>query len=604
MTASFIPRHLNRLLDANIVSPANRQVLIYNSAISKWDNGLLSIDDLNDAVISSPVTGQVLRHNGTNWANAQLAHSDLSGIGNPNPHGTTFVQTNITISGVIDIDNNSAVVNIIDILQSRTDLSGTIPSSGYFKSSLNAPSASSSAIVNLVSELETLGASINYTGQQYPFSSSYRHKGSGTVGYGCGSISRTFNESTGIITQAWGNYSESENLSSGTITEAIGYFSDIENSVNGTITEAVGYQSSIFQGADGVGGVKIPTAYGYRAFTPQQVGAGTMGRIGTYYGLYVDGNPSGAPRSSLDNFYGLYIKGVNGATTNNYSIYSDSGLNYFSGKVGIGTLPSANEYRLIIGGTFSGSGDQSPIYCNATFSGSGNAFGLGMFPVITAAKAFVWAVYGSIKVDGAITVTNAAGLEYTVYTQNGATITNATAVNAVIGRWYSGTTMTTAKVINATWGGSAATVTNAFTGVLQLPSGSTKNYGLFISTSAESAAPAGSYAIYADNYNSYFGANLSLGAVSFGGSANRVLGIANGTAPTTSPADMFQLYSADQVAGNACPFVRTENGAIIKLYQETGVADPTGGTTIDTEARTAISALLTRLESIGLLVAA
>jgi len=45
--------------------------------------------------------------------------------------------------------------------------------------------------------------------------------------------------------------------------------------------------------------------------------------------------------------------------------------------------------------------------------------------------------------------------------------------------------------------------------------------------------------------------------------------IESGTAPTTSPTDIIQMYSADIVAGNAAPHFRTENGGIIKLYQQT-----------------------------------
>jgi hypothetical protein len=41
------------------------------------------------------------------------------------------------------------------------------------------------------------------------------------------------------------------------------------------------------------------------------------------------------------------------------------------------------------------------------------------------------------------------------------------------------------------------------------------------------------------------------------------------TAPTTSATDSYRQYSADVVAGNAAPHFRTENGAVIKLYQET-----------------------------------
>ena len=43
----------------------------------------------------------------------------------------------------------------------------------------------------------------------------------------------------------------------------------------------------------------------------------------------------------------------------------------------------------------------------------------------------------------------------------------------------------------------------------------------------------------------------------------------NGTSPSASTTDAYRQYSADVVAGNAAPHFRTENGAVIKLYQET-----------------------------------
>ncbi len=43
----------------------------------------------------------------------------------------------------------------------------------------------------------------------------------------------------------------------------------------------------------------------------------------------------------------------------------------------------------------------------------------------------------------------------------------------------------------------------------------------------------------------------------------------NGTNPTSSVTDGYSQYSADVTAGNAAPHFRTENGAVIKLYQET-----------------------------------
>jgi hypothetical protein len=91
----------------------------------------------------------------------------------------------------------------------------------------------------------------------------------------------------------------------------------------------------------------------------------------------------------------------------------------------------------------------------------------------------------------------------------------------------------------------------------------------------------GLFTIQLNNY--CFGTNMLSNDT--GQSERRVLRIANGVAPTTSKADEFKFYSADIVAGNAAPHFRTENGSIVKLYQETtGVAAATlvsgGGTAL------------------------
>ena len=61
------------------------------------------------------------------------------------------------------------------------------------------------------------------------------------------------------------------------------------------------------------------------------------------------------------------------------------------------------------------------------------------------------------------------------------------------------------------------------------------------------------------------------------GTGGNTLVVANHTNnPSTNLVDKFQLYSADITAGNAAPHFRTENGSIVKLYQETtGVAAST-----------------------------
>jgi len=65
--------------------------------------------------------------------------------------------------------------------------------------------------------------------------------------------------------------------------------------------------------------------------------------------------------------------------------------------------------------------------------------------------------------------------------------------------------------------------------------------------------------------------NIGLAQTSFGTNATKTFAQATGVAPTTSPADCFQMYSADfnAVAGKACPHFRIEDGSIIRLNQNT-----------------------------------
>jgi len=77
--------------------------------------------------------------------------------------------------------------------------------------------------------------------------------------------------------------------------------------------------------------------------------------------------------------------------------------------------------------------------------------------------------------------------------------------------------------------------------------------------------------------------NLGIGQTTFGTLATQTLAISTGPAPGSSPADCFQLYSADITAGNAAAHFRTEGGAIIKVSQETTavgsatISSPGGG---------------------------
>ena len=71
--------------------------------------GAATLDDLTDVIITTPSTGNTIRYNGTNWVNAVLAFTDLSGTTNVVQTTTTQTLENKTIaagdntiSGIVD----------------------------------------------------------------------------------------------------------------------------------------------------------------------------------------------------------------------------------------------------------------------------------------------------------------------------------------------------------------------------------------------------------------------------------------------------------------------------------------------------------------------
>lgn len=87
-------------------------------------------------------------------------------------------------------------------------------------------------------------------------------------------------------------------------------------------------------------------------------------------------------------------------------------------------------------------------------------------------------------------------------------------------------------------------------------------------------------AIYVGTGQSYFGGNMSIGAAGFGTDANFVVGIGNGTAPTTAPANISQLWSGNigGVDGKASLLMMSESGVgvqtIVGVITKTDTGDP------------------------------
>jgi hypothetical protein len=210
----------------------------------------------------------------------------------------------------------------------------------------------------------------------------------------------------------------------------------------------------------------------------------------------------------------------------------------------------------------------------ASHLGSGTAGGLmgmsntvvltapaGLTSAVTTAIGGNFAVQVSAAATGTGSGTTVTGMGATVQCIGvvagtaTATITTARGVWAKVYARYSGATITTASGVYIE-NGSAGLNTGAIT----------NQYGLYIED--QTLGVTLKFNIYSagDGIN-FLGGNTGIGQATFGTSATKTLAIATGTAPSTSPTDAFQIYSADQAAGNACLHTRTEGGAIIKLFQ-------------------------------------
>lgn len=78
------------LLDVNLGTLSNEEVLAYDAATQQWVNVSVSsivtdietINDINDVTITTGTAGQVLRFDGSNWVNVTLTEDDISDLGN------------------------------------------------------------------------------------------------------------------------------------------------------------------------------------------------------------------------------------------------------------------------------------------------------------------------------------------------------------------------------------------------------------------------------------------------------------------------------------------------------------------------------------------
>jgi len=118
---------LNNLSDTNINSLSDNDILIWDSATSKWVNGVntntTTLVALTDTDIISPTTNQVLTWNGTKWVNQDntntttLADLTDTNINTPSVNewlrysGTEWINSQIQLTNIQDVSLNSPSSN-------------------------------------------------------------------------------------------------------------------------------------------------------------------------------------------------------------------------------------------------------------------------------------------------------------------------------------------------------------------------------------------------------------------------------------------------------------------------------------------------------------
>jgi hypothetical protein len=275
----------------------------------------------------------------------------------------------------------------------------------------------------------------------------------------------------------------------------------------------------------------LPDLYLYSAFggTLSNITAG--GSITNQYGYFVDASLNGAT-----NDYGFY--GNLAAATGVWNLYMNgTALNYMNGALLLGSTTNSGE-KLQVTGTAKISGEfRVAATINSTQATFANTTGRGL--------AISTAVVGgtneaAVVLNARSSVTSGTFIFQTDGTQRVQIDSTGLIINGGNALEFINSAANAVSAIRPTGGGTSVMSTNS--------------NGLHIAVGTEAAGDL----ILASNNTE----RVRL-------SSNGWFSHTSATNPSSSVTDSYVQYSADVTAGNAAPHFRTENGAVIKLYQET-----------------------------------
>jgi hypothetical protein len=309
-----------------------------------------STANLFEAVNNSSSTVFLIGQNGattTNFAISNLTNKLLSTNANGSVVATTSIGTNY-LTGIMSIAQggtatSTQITNGINYFDGTRITSKSLFTYDGTTTVLTANSANTSGnvVASAIAGTQSAGSTGVYIGMNA--NPTYTAVSGNTLAGLYGVQSNPRNTSSGTVTSLLGMYSLPQNTSSGIVTSMIGVQSQPQNTSTGTTTTMVGLYSVPSNTSTGT------TTWMYGLLAQPRAAAGS---VTTQYGAYIDCGASSASATVTTCMQlRLATPDTTGTIGTLYGLYQDSAsaINYFGGKLGIGTTSPAS--LLSVGGS-------------------------------------------------------------------------------------------------------------------------------------------------------------------------------------------------------------------------------------------------------------
>ena len=128
--ANFLKSLFVKGVEIDTASATTGKVLTYDGtkfAPASPGAGSLALDDLSDAVITTPATTQFVRYNGTNWVNATISAGDVPTLNQNTTGNAATVTTNANLTGDVTSVGNATTIGANKVTRSMLATTEQMP---------------------------------------------------------------------------------------------------------------------------------------------------------------------------------------------------------------------------------------------------------------------------------------------------------------------------------------------------------------------------------------------------------------------------------------------------------------------------------------------